>query len=110
MQPDAGAAGAPSVDGRLVVFPDAQREILMERPPVRARFVALVKEFLGEALAGTPQEAVANEQPRLIGLRTSPLLAPEPPRRAGSPPHPRRFAIPITSSVPNRLSLRPTSS
>ncbi len=45
--------------GRLVVFPDAQHEILMERPPVRARFFALMEEFLGEALAGAAQEAVA---------------------------------------------------
>jgi hypothetical protein len=31
----------------------------MERPPVRARFFAVMEEFLGEALAGTVQEADA---------------------------------------------------
>ena len=41
------------------MFPDAQHEILMERPPVRARFFAVMEEFLGEALAGATQEAVA---------------------------------------------------
>lgn len=38
-------------NGRLVPFPDARHEVLMERPPVRERFFATFEAFLAEALA-----------------------------------------------------------
>ena len=34
--------------GRLVTFPDARHEVLMERPPVRERFFAAFEAFLAE--------------------------------------------------------------
>ena len=37
-------------NGRLVSFPDARHEVLMERPPVRERFFATFEAFLAEAL------------------------------------------------------------
>ena len=42
--------------GRLVVFPDAQHEILIERPPVRAHFFRELEGFLAETGVLGPQQ------------------------------------------------------
>lgn len=46
--------------GRLVTFPDARHEILMERPAVRARFFEVLEAFLAEVVpVAAPADAAA---------------------------------------------------
>jgi lysophospholipase len=46
--------------GRLLTFPEARHEILIERPAVRERFFEAFEAFVAESLAGAPAVEVAS--------------------------------------------------